>query len=254
MKYSLYNQVSQYQSIKLMNQYDNIVDILVFEGKRNCALTIVFPPDHNFKKQMDSLTKRIQIMKNVTKRSQILRVLKSINQENRDVETFGGNGLIVCGGLGKKNSTEYFNMVPPVKIKEFEYYYDYSFNIERIQEIMTGDVVIVAKPIEHQYLLDAVERDITQQCSIIVLGAEIKQALGMGLLDCMYFLGVPFLNSQLIETCRKYNTKILKFNDDDEKTVEMRNKFGAIIGYLKFPVDLTFQDIVEYMSDETEDE
>ena len=62
------------ESIKLLN------DIVAFEGKRNCALTIFMSANCDYNKVISSLEKQIYTIKHENKKRQLISVINEIKR------------------------------------------------------------------------------------------------------------------------------------------------------------------------------
>ena len=73
-----------------------------FEGKRNSVLTMIFPANINYKKQMEKTRRIVSQIKHANKKYQIEKVLKYIDSQNEGAEYFKPNGAIICSTCSKK--------------------------------------------------------------------------------------------------------------------------------------------------------
>ena len=134
------------KSIKLLN------DIVAFEGKRNCALTIFMSANCDYNKFISSLEKQIFTIKHENKKRQLILVINKIKRFIKlnltNLEYFKTKGIIICCGLSNTDSTvEYYEIEPNKIINDNDYYYDYKFNINKIFE--RYEIIYRPKPYSH---------------------------------------------------------------------------------------------------------
>lgn len=225
-----------------MDKIDQVKKLTKLEGKRNTFLTFFFPPDMNFKKQMESVARSFSAIKHKNKRYQLNLVMKRIMDKNEDLKIVGNvckNGLIVCCGLNNQMVTIYYDIEPPNKISEYEYYYDYVFNIKRIIEIFYQDMVISVDDSDATQKISLLNNDFKNHEELLVVGdKEINNAIEMGnLKEVLYFQQEENDNVQhhFIKKVKNIKGKIFVFSPDDEH--KLFNKYGHMVGYLRYPMN-----------------
>lgn len=225
-----------------MDKIDQVKKLSKLDGKRNTFLTFFFPPDMNFKKQMESVARSFSAIKHKNKRFQLNLVMKQIMDKNDELKIVGNvykNGLIICCGLNNQMVTIYYNVEPPNRIYEYEYYYDYIFNVKRIIELFYQDIVIPVKSNEVKQKISLLNNDFKNHEELLVVGEkEILNAIDMGVLKEMFYFQQDDddnVSEDFIEKIKNIKGKIFVFSSDDEH--KLFDKYGHMMGYLRYPMN-----------------
>lgn len=211
-----------------------------FEGKRNTVITMFFPPKLNFKKQMVKIQRIVKGIKNANKRHQIFKVLNLINDENEDREYFEPYGSIICAAFDKKGLPFYneLDVKKEFKIVDFEYYYDYVFNTNRIREILFSSTIIRPPYDEQKKILSHAEGMIIACNNTIVLEDLALYSLEIKMCMKLLFLKNETIPLNLIELAKTSGVKIVIFNTDKLECREFMNKYGKLVSILRYPMEI----------------
>lgn len=217
-----------------------IVDQLSkFSGKRNAVITLMVPPGADFEQMLTKIEKRVSAMKHKNKRSQVMKVLSYIRDENDGIKNFNGNGRIICCGFNFRRNPVYHLIEPPNKIQAGEYHYGYQFNIERIQEIFNADIIFYLKEEDEEKevnrLINKIKNEVKKQTAIG--DREIIMAVDCDLIDTIYYSGKGELDEDFIEGLRRCKGKVVKIRNRD-----LMKNYGEMIGLLKYPIDFELID------------
>lgn len=207
----------------------------LFRGKRNTVLTIFFPPNSDFQKDMDSLRRQINMIKHGNKKWQILQVIDLIFTfpQNKELKKIEGNGKIILAGCSNQNEPFYYELYPPNKLEKFEYYYDFFFYMDRVREIWYQDVMVVPENKEKENMIKKLEEGLIQGRGDILLGeGRINSAVKMGLVKELYRFTEKDTDDGRIEAIKNKNAKIIKIVNPD-----MEKKYGPEIGVMWFSLE-----------------
>lgn len=219
-----------------MSNSDILRKIKNFEGKRNCVLTILIPPNYDFRKDTKRIRSKISGIKHKYKRRQLLSVMTVIWDKIKYVPKFTVNGIIICAGLNKQDRIDYYSLIPSKRIQIFEYYYDYIFNYNKINEYMYKNVTIIP-PEQTKDIIKEIDNFMKKDK--IVYENKMNDYIDTNLIDTVIHMGnesVPeiFLE-QSVNTALK--VKILDSCKIDNYIIK-NNKY---IGFLKY--DFTVESI-----------
>ena len=210
-----------------------------FEGKRNSVLTMIFPSNINYKKQMEKTRRIVSQIKHANKKYQIEKVLKYIDSQNEGAEYFKPNGAIICAAYDKKDLPFYQKIDgQKIEVEEFEYYYDYVFHSNRIKELIFSQYMQRPHLEQQLELLKDVEKQILSSTNLIVLGENVGKVLEMNLCERLLFLSDQLVSNQLIENIKSHSSKLILFDLKNQQIKEFSQKFGSQIAYLRYPIDL----------------
>ena len=213
------------KSIKLLN------DIVAFEGKRNCALTIFMSANCDYNKLINSLEKQIYTIKHENKKRQLISVINKIKRFTKanlmNIDYFKTKGIIICCGLSNTDTTvEYFEIEPNKIIIENEYFYDYKFNINKIFEKYFYTIEFESTKLIQN------ELDKLRKKELILFKKEINEDIYDSLSHIIH-LSNEFLDINLCIDSIKYNFKIKIINDTD-KLLNLKSSYGDMIGILYY--------------------
>jgi hypothetical protein len=208
-------------------------EVIGFEGKRNTVLTFMIPPYYEFKKDLNKILRITQQIKHQNKKTQILAVLKKIDVELQDATVIINKGGVICCGLDNMNEVCYYFLDSPSLIKKFEYYFDYKFHIERINEIFNEDVVEILNEKDAVERLKKIEGSILACDHKIQLGAEVEQSINNSICKNIIVINSDVLE-RYIEQSRNSSIKIYKINSVNEYVVNFSIKYGNTVSELYY--------------------
>lgn len=213
-----------------MNRVEN------FRGKRNTALTILFPPGVDIKKKLEPIDRKVKAMKHKNKSGQIHSVIKKVFAENED-RTTSGNGLVVCAGLGNDQKIFYQEIEPKKKIREFFYDYFDTFDLDKIRECMY-ETVERCSDVDNIVYCKQINSLMGSASKSCVVGDEIAQAIEMKLLSTLFWFSAERIDENLLDKSEQlgFAIKIMDMRNNMCKDVE--KKYGSKIGILYFEADL----------------
>jgi peptide subunit release factor 1 (eRF1) len=220
-----------------MTDMDHIEE---FEGKRNSVITMFIPPNIAFAKNIDGIERSVKAIKHSNKRGQILKVIRCITENTKTLKKIKGNGLIICCGYTMQNEPEYYELTPPNSIKNFEYYYDYVFNVRRIREIFNEDVIISLNSEEEAQKLNELEKHTVDADNVVVIGdREIEEALKSKVIKELYHFSNDAIDNDIITKMRDIGAFIIKVDISIVSNRDFGEKYGNRIGLLYYPVDFS---------------
>ena len=211
------------KSIKLLN------DIVEFEGKRNCALTIFMSANCDYNKFISSLEKQIFTIKHENKKRQLISVINKIKRFTKlnltSLEYFKTKGIIICCGLSNIDSTvEYYEIEPNKIINDNDYYYDYKFNINKIFEKYFYTIEFESTKLIQNQL------DKLRQKELILFKKEINTDI-YDSISYIIHISNEFLDLNLCIDSIKYNFKI-KIIKETDIINNLKSTYGDMIGIL----------------------
>ena len=214
---------SNQKSIKLLN------DIISFEGKRNCALTIFMSANSNYNKVISNLEKQIYTIKHENKKRQLISIIDKIKKFTKvnlsRLDYFKIKGIIICSGLSNIDSTvEYYEIEPNKIIKDNEYFYDYKFNLNKIYEKYFNKVEFIE--------IDRNELDKLRKNELILFKKEINIDT-YDSISYIIHISNEFLDLNLCIDSIKYNFGI-KIIKDTDKLWNLKSSYGDMIGILYY--------------------
>lgn len=252
----------------------NIMEIIQklaeFSGKRNAVLTFFFPPNAKFHQIMKSMHRQISAIRHKNKRQQIYSVIKYIEEQNEDIldksfwEYGYSHGVIICGAFDKSHRPVYEFIESPILITDFEYYYGYQFQMERIKELMFGDVIDKIEFCRNNESISDLLQRFENHFEMLVVGEdEINYTLENKYLEKIFVRENYEIDLSLISKSKEAKTKIVKFTkpsenkkyktkkkkNENENTIEQQihqfyifdeklKDLGDKLGLLRFPIDL----------------
>lgn len=129
-------------------------------GRRNAVITLFIPKDKDFKRLLKPIERQVLAIKHANKRGQIKRVLYHILWVNKDVRAFLTN-VIICCGYDLSNKLYYQLIETLESIDVLEYYYDYTFHYDRINEVLNQSFIKIYEEKEETELVKKLRNDIT---------------------------------------------------------------------------------------------
>jgi len=219
-----------------MSNLDILRKIKNFEGKRNCVLTILIPPNYDFRKDTKRVRSKISGIKHKYKRRQLLRVMAVIWDEIKYVPKFIVNGIIICAGLNKHDRIDYYSLTPSKRIQSFEYYYDYIFNYNKINEYMYKNVITI----QNEKVKDLIKNiDNFMKNDKIVYENKINEYIESDLIDTVIHMCDESVPEIFLEKSVNKNLKVNIL--DSHKIDNYIIKNNKYIGFLKY--DFTVESI-----------
>lgn len=210
-----------------------IKELNEFKGKRNCVLTIFIPPERDFMRDIKKIEKSIYNIKNDFKRDQLLPIIKKIKGKLGSIDKIKDEGLIVCCGLALHHNDIHYQDLPSLKrIKNFEYYYDYNFHINKIITCMFNNVVYMDpkfnKEISHK-LKHLVHKN------RLVYPNKAQKWFDQNLVSTVYWLSTEAVDFEMLQMAIDKKIQIIIHNG---KLDEIISKELAYVAVLKVTRDL----------------
>lgn len=203
-----------------------------FEGKRNCALTFIIPPNYNFKTDLKRILNVIKSIKRESRKKQLMRVINIVLNETSDIKMFENSGSIICAGLNKLGKIDYYLIKANIKINKFEYSFDYVFNHNRIKRFMFENIKYI-KDSDINDLIDNINELVISDR--IVYQKKIIDYLNTDFLETIVFIpkdNEPLPDNLLIASINNHiNIEILNTNISLHKLIVQDNTFFGILKY-----------------------
>lgn len=200
-------------------------DITSFEGKRNCALTLIISENCNCNKIINQIEKQINTIKHENKKRQLRLVINKLKKETKKyIQENRSKGLIICCGLSNDNETVQYYEINAVKsiIESYEYFYDYKFNINKIYEKMFESIEF--KNISKK------EIDKLREKELILFKKEIDESV-YDSLSYIIYISTDFINLDLCIDSINHNFKIMVI---EENIPELKTNYGDMVGVLYY--------------------
>lgn len=205
-----------------------------FDAKRNCAMTMLIPPNYNFRRDTLNVRRRIKSMKHKHKRYQLLRVIKELWNRIRDIKEFENLGCILCCGLNKKDEIKFYDIEPNKIIEKFEYFYGDYFNHLKINEYLYTRIKYIIDENEKKNLIKEIdERMLNDQ---LVYYNKIDDFLDTNLMSKIIFFSNEKIPDNILSRLLLSDLELYIFNAEKiDNFVIKNNKYIGFIRYnLKF--------------------
>ena len=213
-------------NFKLLKQIDK------FEGKRNCALTFIFPSKYNFKTDLKKIKTTIKAIKREKRKKLLMRVLNVVFNETSDIKEFSDNGAIVCAGLNKMGKVDYYYIKANVMINKFEYHFGYVFNNNRIKRFIFDNITYI-KEVDVANTIEKLNRLVLSDK--IVYQKKMGDYLDTNFLDTIVYIpkdNEPLPDFLLVASIKnKINIHILNTNTSLHKLIVQDNAYFGILKY-----------------------
>lgn len=213
-----------------------VIELDKFDGKRNTALTFVIPPNYDFKKDYNKIKKVHSAIKSTKRKGKLMAVTKEIDKNLESVEQFSGNGCIICCGLDKSSEPQYYQIESQAMLKDFEYYYGYGFETNRIKQLLFREYVKKIEQNEIKKTITEIENGFETGMSVV--GTEIELAIKHSMISKIYYFSFNNIPWKLLKSSMDNNFEIVMMDMEDINNRDMARKYGEQIGYLYFKMDM----------------
>lgn len=205
----------------------NLQEIINFEGKRNCSLTL-FVPENSLDKIIKQIEKKFFTIKHESKKIQLINVLNKIKKETK-VYVKKHKDVIICCGLGNNQQIHFFKLDPYKKISNIEYFYDYKFHINKIYDFLYPNIKFVTDLKELNNWVKVLDNN-----DLIVYENELNKFLGLNLISDILYFSNDILSLDYVHKSTECNCKISIFSEISNNITQ---KYGKLIGILYFKID-----------------
>jgi len=184
-----------------------------FEGKRNTVLTFVFTPNDNFNAKIKKICNWVSTIKHEYKKTQIQKSLNLIKNKSKTTNHFQPNGLIICCGYNKLGKIGYYEIQIPPEYNgnlQFEYYYGYKFNTNRIKELLFSNLIFSQTPKKTQLkYIEHLETQIKQVDKCLVIGDKVSISLDQNLAKQIYYFSNDEITMDFIQQIQDSGAKLV---------------------------------------------
>ena len=205
----------------------NLQEIINFEGKRNCSLTL-FVPENSLDKIIKQIEKKFFTIKHESKKIQLINVLNKIKKETK-VYVKKHKDVIICCGLGNNQQIHFFKLDPSEKILNIEYFYDYKFHINKIYDFLYPNIKFVTNLNELNSWVKILDGS-----NLIVYENELNKFLELNLISDILYFSNEIISFDYVHKSTIFNYKINIFPDSSNNIIK---RYGKIIGILYFKLD-----------------
>jgi len=211
----------------------SIQELIDFEGKRNCALTL-FIPKNSFEKCITKIEKYIYSIKHENKKKQLKKVINKVKTETNIIQE-NDIGMIICCGLDNNLMIKHYQLNPIKQIIEFEYFYDYKFYINKIIEKTYKNVEFIDTK-EIQTWIDKINK--LKKDELIIYEKEIDNYMDSNIIAKLFYFSDDIIDIYYLKQLEKYNFHIMFFTLNDVILKDIQKQYGKIIGSLHYKIDL----------------
>lgn len=205
----------------------NLQEIINFEGKRNCSLTL-FVPENCLNKIIKQIEKKIFSIKHESKKKQLVNILNKIKQETK-VYIQKHKDVIICCGLDNSQQIKFYKLDPYEKISIIEYFYDYKFHINKIYDFLYPNIKFVTDIKEINNWVKVLDNN-----NLIVYENELNKFLELNLISDILYFSNDILSLGYVHKSTECNCKISIFSEISNNITQ---KYGKLIGILYFKID-----------------
>lgn len=205
----------------------NLQEIINFEGKRNCSLTL-FVPENCLNKIIKQIEKKIFSIKHESKKKQLVNILNKIKQETK-VYIQKHKDVIICCGLDNSQQIKFYKLDPYEKISIIEYFYDYKFHINKIYDFLYPNIKFVTDIKEINNWVKVLDNN-----NLIVYENELNKFLELNLISDILYFSNDILSLDYVHKSTECNCKISIFSEISNNITQ---KYGKLIGILYFKID-----------------
>ena len=213
-----------------------VAELDKFDGKRNTALTFIIPPNYDFWKDYNKIKKIHSAIKSSKRKGKLVSVTNKIDSSLSNVAKFSGNGCIVCCGLDKSSEPDYYQIESQVMLKEFEYYYGYGFETNRIKQLLFKEYVKKLDTSEENEVRNLLIKGFEDGLSVVT--TELDVVIKQNMVSKVYYFSSKNVPWKLLRSSMDGKFEIIMMNMEDINNRDMARKYGELVGYLYYKIDV----------------
>ena len=215
---------------------EKVIELDKFDGKRNTALTFIIPPNYDFRKDYNKIKKIHSTIKSSKRKGKLVSVTTEIDSKLTNIVKFSGNGCIICCGLDKSSKPDYYQIDINVELKEFEYYYGYGFETNRIKQLLFKENIQKLESNEETEIRNLIKKGFEDGLSVVK--TELNVVIEQNMVSKVYYFSHENVPWQLLNSSMCKGFKIIMMNMEDVNNRDMAKKYGDLIGYLYYKIDV----------------